>query len=75
MPYDQLGKLLIGVGVAVVVVDVVLLLLGRTSIGRLTGDITFTNDPVTVVVPLAIMLLLSLLLTIVANVLLRIFNR
>ena len=75
MPYDQLGKLLIGVGGAVVVVGVVLLLLGRSSIGRLPGDITFTNGPVTCVVPLATMLLLSLLLTIVSNVLLRIFNR
>jgi Protein of unknown function (DUF2905) len=75
MQFDQLGRLLILFGASIVVVGIVLLLMDRTSIGRLPGNITFSSGNFTCFVPLGAMLLLSLLLTIVANILLRIFNR
>jgi hypothetical protein len=76
MPYDQLGKLLIFAGGAVLLLGLVFLLIGRTGfLGRLPGDFTFTNGNFTCVVPLASMLLLSLLLTLVINVVLRLLNR
>lgn len=76
MPYDQLGKLLIIAGGAVLLVGLAFLLLGRTNfIGRLPGDFTFSNGNFTCVVPLASMLIISLLLTLIANVVLRLLNR
>ena len=76
MPYDQLGKLLIIAGGAILLVGLAFLLMGRTSfLGHLPGDFTFSNGNFTCVVPLASMLLISLLLTLIANVVLRLFNR
>jgi hypothetical protein len=76
MPYDQIGKLLILAGGAILLVGVVFLLVGRTGfLGRLPGDLTFSNGNFTCVVPIASMLLLSLLLTLVVNVVLRLLNR
>jgi hypothetical protein len=49
MPYDQLGKILLVFGTAILVLGLVFLLFGRTP--------------------------LSVLLTIIANVLLRLFNK
>jgi hypothetical protein len=76
MPYDQMGKLLIFAGGAILLVGVGFLLLGRVGfLGRLPGDFSFSSGNFTCVVPLASMLLLSLLLTLVINVVLRLLNR
>jgi hypothetical protein len=76
MPYDQMGKLLIFAGGAILLVGVVFLLLGRTGfLGRLPGDFTFSNGNFTCFVPIASMLVLSLLLTLMINVVLRLLNR
>ena len=75
MPFDQIGRLLIIFGVVIVVVGLALFALGRTSGGRLPGDFTFNTGNVTCVVPLATMLIVSLILTIVLNVIIRLFNR
>ena len=76
MPYDQLGKLLIVLGGGILLVGLLFVLLGRTGFfGRLPGDITFSNGNFTCIVPIVSMLLLSLLLTIILNVVLRLFNR
>lgn len=75
MPYDQIGKLLLVGGAALLAVGLLFLLLGRTPFGKLPGDISFTTGPLTCVAPLATMLLLSVLLTVIVNVVLRIFNR
>ncbi|MFL5734183.1 MAG: DUF2905 domain-containing protein [Chloroflexia bacterium] len=75
MSYDQIGKLLILAGGAVLLMGVVFLLLGRAGfLGRLPGDFVFSNGNFTCVVPLASMLLISLLLTLVLNIVLRIIN-
>ena len=76
MPYDQLGRILVVVGGAVLLLGIAFLLLGRTGfLGRLPGDINFSTGNLTCVVPIASMILLSLLLTIILNVVLRLFNR
>jgi hypothetical protein len=67
-----LGRLLIAVGGALVLVGLVLLVAGRIPfLGRLPGDFTLRRGPVTVSVPIVTSLLLSLLLTIALNLWLR----
>ncbi|MBF6613741.1 MAG: DUF2905 domain-containing protein [Chloroflexi bacterium] len=74
MPYDQLGKLLIIAGGTLLVVGLAFLVFGRTLFGRLPGDITFISGNFSCVAPLVTMLLLSLLLTLVVNIVLRLFR-
>ena len=68
----QVGKFIIVAGAALVVVGILFLLLGQIPIiGRLPGDFVIRRDHVTIYFPLATMILLSLLLTIVLNVIFR----
>lgn len=76
MPYDQLGKVLIVMGGLVLLLGVAFILLGRSNLfGRLPGDINISTGNFTCVVPIVSMIFLSILLTIVVNVVLRLFNR
>jgi hypothetical protein len=75
MPFDQPGKLLVIFGAIILVVGVVFMLLGRTPFGKLPGDITITTGNFTCAVPLVSMIVVSILLTIILNVVLRLFNR
>lgn len=76
MQYDQMGRMLIAVGAVVLVLGVVFLVLGRNNfLGRLPGDINFSSGNFTCVAPIATMLLLSVVLTIILNIVLRLFNR
>ncbi len=75
MTSDQIGKLLVLAGALILVVGMALLLLGRTPLGRLPGDITVRSGNISCFVPLATMLIISLLLTILINVALRLFDR
>ncbi|HEX9990460.1 MAG TPA: DUF2905 family protein [Chloroflexia bacterium] len=75
MPYDQIGKLLVVFGAVIVVVGIVFLIFGGNIVGRLPGDITLARGNFTCIAPLATMLILSILLTIIVNVVLRLLNR
>ena len=75
MTFDQLGRLLIALGIVIVLLGGIFLLFGRSFLGKLPGDITITNGSFTCAVPIVSMILISLLLTIVLNIALRIFNR
>lgn len=69
---SQIGKIILAVGFALVVLGGVLLLAGRVPLlGRLPGDIIIRRGPATIYIPLATMLLLSLILTILLNILFR----
>ena len=69
---DTLAKAIIALGVVLVVVGLLLLLVGRVPyLGRLPGDIIYRRDNVTIYIPLATMLLLSILLTIALNLFFR----
>jgi Protein of unknown function (DUF2905) len=65
----DLGKLLIFLAVLLAVAGVVMVLLGRTNlpIGRLPGDFLYRGKNTTVYFPLATSIVLSILLTIVLN--------
>lgn len=71
MTIGAIGRLLLGVAVILAVLGVVLLVLDRVGIGRLPGDLVWRRGPVTVYVPLGMMLLLSVVLTILLNLFFR----
>jgi len=60
------GRLLLVAGVLMIVVGGALMLFGRF---HLPGDITFRSGSVTVYLPIATSLILSIILTVVLNVL------
>ena len=64
---NDLGRLLIGLGLLLLVGGRLLLLLGRTGIplGKLPGDILFRGKNFSVYVPLGTSILLSVLLSLV----------
>jgi hypothetical protein len=75
MTFDQLGKLLIILGIVILVLGGVFLLFGRSFLGKLPGDINITNGSFSCTVPIVSMIVLSILLTIILNIVLRLFNR
>jgi hypothetical protein len=64
---NDLGRLLIGLGLLLVIGGGILLLLGRTGIplGKLPGDISYRGKNFSVYVPLGTSILLSVLLSLV----------
>ncbi len=76
MDLSEMGRWLAGLGVALVVAGGVLWLLGGVpGLGRLPGDFQFQTGNVGCFAPLATMLLVSLVLTIILNILLRLFQK
>ncbi len=69
----DLGRLLMSLGALLFVLGLVIYALSRWGLplGRLPGDLVVQRGPVTCVFPLATSLLLSLLLTLVLNLLAR----
>ena len=63
---NDLGRLLIGLGLVLLVAGGLLLLLGRTGIplGRLPGDISYRGKNFAVFAPLGTSILISLLLSV-----------
>lgn len=70
----ELGRWILYAGLMLVVLGGLLLLLGRLGLGRLPGDLVWQWGSTTIYVPLGTMIVLSLLLTLVLNVLLRWFR-
>ena len=70
---NDLGRLLIGLGVVLVIAGGLLLLLGRTGLplGRLPGDISYRGRSVSVYIPLGTSILLSVVLSLVFYLLSR----
>ena len=72
MPLDALGRVLLFAGLGLAVVGLLLLVAGRIPfLGRLPGDFSFGSGNFQVYVPLATSLLISLILTVVLNLLAR----
>lgn len=71
MGLEGIGKLLIGGAVALVVLGVLFLLLGRFGLDRLPGDLVFRRGNLTVYFPIGLMILLSVVGTILLNLFLR----
>ncbi|MCS7288616.1 MAG: DUF2905 domain-containing protein [Roseiflexus sp.] len=68
----DIGRLLIGMGVVLIVIGALLLFAGKVPwLGRLPGDILIERENVRIFIPIGTMLLLSLVLTVIANLVAR----
>lgn len=67
MELGQLARGLIGVGVALALVGILLLVGQRLGLGRLPGDLLVKRPGFTFYVPLATSIVVSLLLTLLLN--------
>jgi hypothetical protein len=68
---EGIGKLLIGGAIVLLVLGGLLLLLGRFGIDRLPGDLVFRRGNFTLYFPIGLMILLSVVGTIVVNIVFR----
>jgi uncharacterized membrane protein len=68
---EGIGKLLIGGAVVLLVLGGLLFLLGRFGVDRLPGDLVFRRDNFTLYFPIGLMILLSIVGTIVLNIVFR----
>ena len=71
MGLEGVGKLLIGGAVVLLVLGGLLFLLGRFGVDRLPGDLVLRRDSFTLYFPIGLMILLSVVGTIVLNILFR----
>jgi multisubunit Na+/H+ antiporter MnhG subunit len=71
MEPEGLGKVLIGGAVMLVVLGGLFLLLGRLGMDRLPGDLVFRRGNATFYFPIGLMILLSVVGTIVLNLVFR----
>jgi hypothetical protein len=71
----EIGRWLIGLGLLLVIVGSVFLLAGRIPwLGQLPGDIRIEREHVRVFIPLGTMLVVSLVLTVIINIIARIWR-
>ena len=76
MPLENVGRLLIVVGLIVVAAGLLFVLASRVPfLGRLPGDIHWERDGVSVYAPLATGLLLSIVLSVLLTVVFNLLNR
>jgi hypothetical protein len=68
---ESIGKLLIGAAVVLLVLGGLFLLLGRLGIDRMPGDLVFRRGNATFYFPIGIMILISVVGTIVLNLVFR----
>ncbi|MBA3425670.1 MAG: DUF2905 domain-containing protein [Rubrobacter sp.] len=71
MGLEGVGKLLIGGAVVLLVLGGLLFLLGRFGVDRLPGDLVFRRGDFTLYFPIGLMILLSVVGTIVLNIVFR----
>lgn len=62
---NELGKLLMLIGGVAVVAGVILMLVGKTPLGRLPGDFVIRRDHFTLAFPLATSILISVVLSLI----------
>jgi hypothetical protein len=76
MDFDQIAKILIIVGVITILVGGLVFLAGRVGLplGQLPGDIRIQREGFSCFIPLATMILLSVILTVVVNIISRLFR-
>jgi len=74
--FEGLGKLLIIIGAVIVVLGLLLAFGGRIPLlGRLPGDILIKKDGISFYFPIVTLLLLSAVLTLIINLILRFMGR
>jgi len=67
----QLGRVLVGLGLALLLLGGLMLLGERLGLGRLPGDVVYRRKSVSIYVPIATSILLSVVLTLLVNLWLR----
>ena len=73
---EPMAKLLVGMGLALVLLGGLAWLLSKTGfLGQLPGNIRIERDGFTCLIPLASSIILSILLTIGLNIIVRLINR
>jgi hypothetical protein len=76
VPLENAGRLLVIVGLVVVAAGLLFMLAGRVPfLGRLPGDLHWERDGVRVYAPLATGLLLSVVLSVLLTVVTNVLNR
>ncbi len=79
MDLGYIGRLLVFAGIGLALLGGLLLLLSRVpflnNLGSLPGDIRIEGQGFSCFLPLASMLLISILLTVALNILVRLINR
>ncbi len=77
MDSSQLGRWLVILGVVIVVIGAVIWGFARLNLplGRLPGDLSFGGENFRVSIPLASSIVISVILTIVLNVVVRLWRR
>jgi hypothetical protein len=68
---ETFAKVLLGVAAALALIGGALLLASKLGVGRLPGDIVVRRGNFTFYAPIGLMILISLVATVVLNVLLR----
>jgi len=73
----SIARILVTLGLILLVIGGLIYLLDRLglNLGKLPGDIRFEGDNFTCVFPLATMILLSVVLTVLLNVIIRLINK
>ncbi len=71
MGLEGIGKLLVAGALVLLVLGGLFLLLGRYGVERLPGDLVFRGGSFTVYFPIGLMILLSVVGTIVLNIVFR----
>ena len=76
MPFNELGKTILGLGLLLALIGAVLLLAGRIGLplGRLPGDVVYKGKHVTVFFPIVTCILISIVASVVVYLLSR-FHR
>ncbi|PSQ78621.1 MAG: DUF2905 domain-containing protein [Bacteroidetes bacterium QH_6_63_17] len=75
MNATDLGRLLLYMGLGLALLGGLVVLLGRVvDLGNLPGDLLYEGDNVRVYVPIATMIVLSVVLTLLLNLALRLFR-
>ncbi len=70
-PSEPFARLLIGAGVTLVVLGLIMLYGRFLKLGSLPGDMTFSGKGWTIAFPIATCILISIILTVVLNLLAR----
>lgn len=65
------GKTLIGLGIVLIIVGIVVTIAGRLGLHRLPGDIVYRRGNFTFAFPIVTCIVLSVLLTIILNLVFR----
>jgi hypothetical protein len=77
MDLSSLGKAILILGAVLILTGGLIWLLGRSGLplGRLPGDVQIQREGVSCYFPIVTMIVLSLLLTLILNVVIRLLNR